>query len=119
MRQEITKATKCPTCGHVKRTYRRRFSREMKTFLLKIFQRTVPGGRPIHTRQIYPTQTKASNDGAYLTKWGLVERHRVGEYTVTERGVEFVKRETCEPTWADVCENKVVQWGPRARFDQI
>lgn len=96
----------------VRKPHRRIINEEYMSFLWWLSNVTIPGGHPIHTRSFLPTQTKASTDGAYLTKWGLIKRHSPGWYTIEEKGLEYLEGKIMVPAWALVLDNEVLEWGP-------
>lgn len=92
----------------------------MLRFIRAVSKATSPDGEPVHTRTLFPTQTKASSDGSYLTKWGLVERvGGVGWYRITKRGVSFLAGKLAVPAFADIRNNRVINWGPRRKIDKF
>jgi hypothetical protein len=118
---QVIKEHKCtdPECGFIMRTYRRWLTPEMLAFLKALSRKTVPCGSPIHTRRLFPTQTKASTDGSYLTKWGLVERVKKGEYRITTDGKDFILGKAQASTYADIRNNEVIAWGPEVFINEI
>jgi hypothetical protein len=52
---------------------------------------------------------KASTDGTYLTKWGLVEKKKghTGKYRITQKGIGFLKGRITVPRFAFIYGNEV------------
>lgn len=89
----------CPCCGRLVKLYRRKLHAEMALFLIKLYHACKQWpGKAFHTKNLIKSDTKASTDGSYLVRWGLVERGdsensaggKAGTYHITQRGKDFV-----------------------------
>ena len=90
----------CPCCGRFVKLYKRKIHTEMAVFLVKLYKAALAGGKhkAYSTRELINTETKASTDGAYLTRWGLITKAseeatasgNVGRYRITSKGLNFV-----------------------------
>ena len=93
----VEKGTDCPCCGQLVKLYRRRLHAEMAVFLCKLVKRYDEYPRFYSTREIIGGGPKSSTDGAYLTRWGLVEKEKAenhaggkaGKYKPTGKGLTF------------------------------
>ncbi len=115
----VLKRETCSKCGVTTTTYRRFVTPEMLRFVRRINELTSPTGGFVHTRKLFPAQTKASSDGSYLTKWALIERMGKGNYRITRKGKRFVEEGLKVPASADIKLNKVVGWGPEKSIDEM
>lgn len=100
---KLDKGAFCPCCQRTARRYARKLHREMAVFLVYLVRAYREHQRFHHLRDVLPggrSSPKASTDGAYLTHWGLVKRHKgtAGLYMPTPAGQAFVLGQTTVPS---------------------
>lgn len=96
----------CPICEQRVKLYRRKLHTEMALFLIKLVKAYQKEPRWYSTRELLPATSKAATDGAYLTRWGLVEKMpsmnsaggKAGMYQPTLKGIEFAQGKTTVPS---------------------
>jgi hypothetical protein len=87
----------CPCCNQLVKLYKRKLHTEMALFLIKLVKAYQKKPRWYSTRELLPAIAKSATDGAYLTRWGLVEKMpsmnssggKAGMYKPTDKGIKF------------------------------
>ena len=117
LRKNFEDGCRCPCCDQLVKLYRRKLHAEMALFLIKLVRAWEEEPRPYHVRELVPSITKSSTDGAYLAHWGLLtrsnsedERTRGGIYAPTEKGIAFVHGQHRVPSHVHLLYNKVMGW---------
>ena len=117
LRENFEDGCDCPCCGQLVKLYRRKLHAEMAVFLIKLVRAWEEDPRPYHIRELIPSLSKASTDGAYLRHWGMLtrsdsedKRTRGGIYTPTEKGLAFAHQRLLVPSHVHLLYNKVVGW---------
>ena len=118
LRNTALKGASCPCCGQLVKVYKRKLHSEMAVFLCRLVRRAGMEYKWVNVRHVLrggeETQ-KASTDGAYLTRWRLVETKRAkpgepgaGLYRPTELGVRFVMRKIRVPSHIYMFNNTLI-----------
>lgn len=106
----------CPCCHQLVKLYRRKLHTEMALFLIKLVKAYQKSPRWYSTRELLPATAKSATDGAYLTRWGLVEKlpsmnssgGKAGMYRPTSKGIEFALGQDFVPSHVHILCGKVV-----------
>ena len=106
----------CPCCHQRVKLYRRKLHTEMAMFLIKLVKAYQQSPRWYSTRELLPATAKSATDGAYLTRWGLIEREpsmnssgaKAGMYKPTQKGIEFAQGGITVPSHIHILCGKTV-----------
>lgn len=106
----------CPCCHQRVKLYRRRLHSEMALFLIKLVKAYQAEQRGYSTRELLPATSKSSTDGAFLTRWDLVEGEpsmnssgaKKGIYRPTRKGIEFAQGRISVPSHVHILCGKTV-----------
>lgn len=106
----------CPCCHQRVKLYKRRLHSEMALFLIKLVKAYQTEQRGYSTRELLPAISKSSTDGAFLTRWGLVEGEpsmnssgaKKGIYRPTRKGIEFAQGRISVPSHVHILCGKTV-----------
>jgi hypothetical protein len=94
LRENWEKGVECPCCTQFVKLYKRKLNSQMARFLINLYvldrDRKTAYANWFSTRQIAGGTHKASSDGSYLIKWGLVRR-KDAHYQITHLGILFVE----------------------------
>jgi hypothetical protein len=108
LKTQLEKGTGCPCCEQFAKIYKRKLNSSMARGLIILVR--LNRRDPIHIPSVFTEhRVCASNDGALLRHWGLLEEvpgvrddgsRRVGYYLVTELGRKFVAGKVRVPAYA-------------------
>jgi len=110
-------AVVCPCCNQFCKIYERKLNSQMAHFLVLMRQYYLDnrlGKRHwINTRALGSAGGhKASTDGTYLTKWGLIEKKAgaSGVYRVSDEGIAFLRGQITVPKVASIYNNRALSF---------
>jgi len=114
----------CPVCEQRVKLYRRKLHTEMALFLIKLVKAYQKEPRWYSTRELLPATSKAATDGAYLTRWGLVEKMpsmnsaggKAGMYQPTQKGIDFAQGKSMVASHVHIICGKTVGFSETPTF---
>lgn len=116
----------CPCCHQLVKLYRRKLHTEMALFLIKLTKAYLKNPRWYSTRELLPATAKSATDGAYLTRWGLVEKMpsmnssggKAGMYKPTNKGIKFAQGQLYVESHVHILCGKTVGFSETTVFIQ-
>jgi hypothetical protein len=108
---------RCETCGRDAVRRPRALTARYADFLVKLAfeQLLAPGSKSMNEvlGVAKGSGKKATSDGSYLSKWGLVEKAAQNDYKISIDGLRFVAGDIVVPYRCLVFDNKVYAWSTR------
>jgi hypothetical protein len=116
LQERLENGVDCPCCGQFAKIYKRKLNSSMARGLIVLVK--LNRRDPIHIPSVFTEyRVCASNDGALLRHWNLIEEvpgvrddgsARVGYYLVTDLGRKFVAGKVRVPAYAYIYNSKLL-----------
>lgn len=113
LRDNWTEGIDCPCCGQLVKKYPRKLTSSMAKALISLYNQSSGWGESVHIKKI-----KNVNGGefAQLKRWGLITdeanedttKRRSGLWSITSKGVQFIKGEISVPMYCDTYNGKTL-----------